>query len=167
MTNRGHLTVYTDKPEYKVGEGLKIFVEPRYDCRLTLINIDSHKNSCVLYPHPQLPDVAIKGGTQFVFPPRGSLKTQTPGVETVLAICNGSDEAVKHEYRDTSRVSCDANHRTVDYNDITYQDVVTETFILDLNDNEKPADNGSEYRAISTQNPYVAKAQVSAKVLEY
>ena len=164
---RGHLTVYTDKPEYKVGEGLKIIVEPRYDCRLTLINIDDHKRSCVLYPHPQLPDETIKGGSRFVFPPRGSLKTQTPGVETILAICNGSKEAVEHEYRDTSHVSCDATHRTVDYNDITYKNVVTEVLTLDLNDDTKPTGSGSEYRAISNHNPYVAKAHVKAKVTEY
>ena len=55
----------------------------------------------------------------------------------------------------------------MDYNDITYKDVVTEVLTLDLDDNEKPTGSGTEYRAISSHNPYVAKAQVSATVREY
>ncbi|MBV0914194.1 DUF4384 domain-containing protein [Anianabacter salinae] len=163
----GHLTVYTDKPTYKVGEGLKIIVEPRQDCRLTLINIDDQRRSCVLYPHPGLPDVPIKGGTQYVFPPQGSLRTSAPGVETILAICNAADAAIADVQRDTSRVSCDASARSVDYDAITYDSVVNEVLALDLSSDDRTAGNGTTYRALSSQNPDVAKAQVSATVTEY
>lgn len=164
---QGHLTVYTDKPTYKVGEGLRIFVEPREDCRLTLINIDSHKRSCVLYPHPALPDVAIKGGSQYVFPPRGSLKTSTPGAETILAICNGSDHAIGLETRDTSKVSCDVSQRAAGHDDVKYGDVVREVLALDLGDDGKTTAAGVDYRAVSSHNPAVAKAQITAIVTDY
>ncbi len=162
-----HLTVYTDKPRYKVGEGLKIIVEPRTDCRLTLINIDDKNRSCVLYPHPALPDVPIAGGTQYVFPPQGSLKTSAPGVETILAVCNGSSAAITEVQRDTSKVSCDAGARTVPYDAITYGNVANEVLTLDLGSDEKSVGNGTTYRGLSSQNPDVAKAKVSAIVTEY
>lgn len=164
VPTKGHLTVYTDKPAYKVGEGLRIFVEPRDDCRLTLINIDSHKRSCVLYPHPALPDAPIPAGTQYVFPPRGSLKTSTPGTETILAICNGSDQAIGQETRDTSRVSCDVSQRKPGTGDVRYDDVVREVLALDLGDDSQTTGAGVTYRAISSHNPNVAKAQVTAIV---
>ena len=164
VPTKGHLTVYTDKPAYKVGEGLRIFVEPREDCRLTLINIDSHKRSCVLYPHPALPDAPIPAGTQYVFPPRGSLKTSTPGTETILAICNGSDQAIGQETRDTSRVSCDVSQRKPGTGDVRYDDVVREVLALDLGDDSQTTGAGVTYRAISSHNPNVAKAQVTAIV---
>ena len=63
VTAQSHLTIYTDKPAYKVGEELRVFIEPRHDCRLTLISIDDDHDSCVLYPFPGLPDVVVKGGT--------------------------------------------------------------------------------------------------------
>ena len=163
LTARGHLTVYTDKPAYKVGEGLRIFVEPRQDCRLTLINIDDKKRSCVLYPHPALPDVPIPGGTQYVFPPRGSLRTDSPGVETILAICNGAKDAVSAAVRDTSRVSCDVSQRSPGVRDVTYSDVANEVLLLDLG-SEKVSDSGASFRAMSRRNPDIAKAQVSAIV---
>ncbi len=162
---QSHLTVYTDKPSYKVGEGLKIIVEPRHDCRLTLINIDDQKRSCVLYPHPALPDEVIPGGSQYVFPPRGSLKTQYVGVETILAICNGGSEAIAEETRDTSRVSCDVSQN--ESGEATYKDVVNEVLALDLGSDDKATLSGATYRAVSTHNPAVAKAQISAHVTDY
>ena len=167
VPTQGHLTVYTDKPVYKVGEGLRIFVEPREDCRLTLINIDSQKRSCVLYPHPALPDEPIAGGSQFVFPPRGSLKTSTPGAETILAICNGSDHAIGLETRDTSKVSCDVSQRAAGHGDVRYGDVVREVLALDLGDDGKTTPAGVDYRAVSSHNPAVAKAQITAIVTGY
>lgn len=164
VPTKGHLTVYTDKPSYKVGEGLRIFVEPREDCRLTLINIDSHKRSCVLYPHPALPDAPIPGGTQYVFPPRGSLKTSSPGTETILAICNSSEHAIGLETRDTSKVSCDVSQRAPGHGDVRYDDVVREVLSLDLGADDKTTGAGVDYKAVSSHNPHVAKAQVSAFV---
>ncbi|WGW05536.1 DUF4384 domain-containing protein [Tropicibacter oceani] len=159
---QSHLTVYTDKPSYTVGEGMKIIVEPRHDCRLTLINIDDQKRSCVLYPHPALPDEVIPGGSQYVFPPRGSLKTQYVGVETILAICNGGHEAISKEVRDTSQVSCDVSHNQSGA--AQYKEVVNEVLALDLGSDDKATLSGATYRAVSTHNPTVAKAQISAHV---
>ena len=167
VATRSLLTVYTDQPSYKVGEGLIVYVEPRHDCRLTLINIDEYGKSCVLYPHPGLPDEVIKGGTQFVFPPRGSLRTTKPGLETLLAVCNASSDAVAIERRDTSHVSCDVSTRANPNADVTYKNVVNEVFALDLGGPEKVADSGATYKAISTHNPDVAKAQISVPVTEY
>ena len=167
VQGRSALTIYTDKPAYKVGEGLRVYVEPRHDCRLTLINIDDHGKSCVLYPHPALPDTPVKGGTQFVFPPTGSLTANEAGVETILAICNGAEDAVYAATRDTSKVSCDANYRVNDYSQISQHDIIKEILSLDLSGGDKVADNGAIYNGLSTQNPHVAKAQISAPVTDY
>ena len=167
VQGRSALTIYTDKPAYKVGEGLRIFVEPRHDCRLTLINIDDHGKSCVLYPHPALPDVPIKGGTQYTFPPTGSLTANEAGVETILAICNGAADAVRLVTRDTSKVSCDASQRVNDYSQISQHDIIREVLSLDLGGKDKVADNGATYNGLSSQNPHIAKAQISAPVTNY
>lgn len=167
VPTRGKLTVFTDKPTYKVGEGLIIYVEPRHDCRLTLISIDDKHQSCVLYPDPRIADHPIKAGERFVFPPRGSLRTSAPGVETILAICNADRRAVTYQDRDTSKVSCDPSQRADPYADVSYGDVANEVLILDLDAPEKVAGNGSAYRGLSTQNPHVAKAQISVPVTEY
>lgn len=165
VATRSHLTVYTDKPTYKVGDPLRVFIEPRHDCRLTLISIDDDHDSCVLYPFPGLPDVVIPGGTQYVFPPQGALRTSEPGLETILAICNGSDAAIKAERSGTNTVSCSASHQPLSRE--TYTGLVTETLILDLNpgggDDLKTA-SGADYRAVSSHNPDVTKAQISVVV---
>ncbi|WP_425100337.1 DUF4384 domain-containing protein [Tropicibacter sp. S64] len=159
---QSHLTVYTDKPTYKVGEGLKIIVEPKQDCRLTLINIDDQKRSCVLYPHPALPDEVIPAGGQYIFPPRGSLKTQYVGVETILAICNGGTAAIQAETRDTSSVSCDVSQNASGVG--KYETVVNEVLALDLGADEQQTLSGASFKAVSSHNPDVAKAQISAVV---
>ncbi len=167
VQTKSHLTVYTDKPSYKVGEGLKIIIEPRHDCRLTLISIDDKHRSCVLYPFPGLEDIVIPGGTQYIFPPRGGLRTTEAGLETILALCNSSQKAIDTHTRDLSKVSCDANHRTVEKDQITYRDIAHETLVLDLKDDTKVTDAGVQYRATSTHNPHVAKAQITVPVTDY
>lgn len=165
VTAQSHLTVYTDKPTYKVGDPLRIFIEPRHDCRLTLISIDDDHDSCVLYPFPGLPDVVIKGGSQYVFPPQGALRTSEPGLETVLAICNGSDAAISKERSGTNSVSCSANHQPISRE--SYTSVVNETLILDLNPgggDQLSTASGADYRAVSSHNPDVTKAQISVLV---
>jgi hypothetical protein len=162
---QSHLTVYTDKPSYKLGEGLQIYVEPRHDCRLTLISIDDDHDSCVLYPFPGLEDIVIKGGTQYVFPPQGSLRTSEPGLETILAICNGGQKAIETHTRDTSKVSCAADHKPI--SKAHYEAVVNETLVLDLNGgapDRKSTLSGADYRAVSDHNPDVTKAQISVVV---
>lgn len=167
VPTRGKLTVYTDKPAYKVGEGLIIYVEPRHDCRLTLISIDDRHQSCVLFPDPRLPDHPVKAGERFVFPPRGSLRTSAPGVETILAICNADRNAVTYRERDVSKVSCDPSQRADPYAEVTYDTVAHEVLVLDLDGPEKVADSGVPYRGLSTHNPHLAKAQISVPVTGY
>ncbi|MBV6637325.1 MAG: DUF4384 domain-containing protein, partial [Mameliella sp.] len=165
---QSHLTVYTDKPTYKVGDELRVFIEPRHDCRLTLISIDDDHDSCVLYPFPGLDDIVIPGGTQYVFPPKGALRTSEPGLETILAICNGGDAAIKKATRDTSKVSCAAGHKTVSKDH--YEGIVKETLILDLDadaKDKKHTASGVDYRAVSKHNPDVTKAQISVVVRDY
>ena len=165
---QSHLTVYTDKPTYKVGDELRVFIEPRHDCRLTLISIDDDRDSCVLYPFPGLEDIVIPGGTQYVFPPRGALRTSEPGLETILAICNGGQSAIDKITRDTSKVSCAAGHKTVSKDH--YEGIVNETLVLDLNAGSKDAKktaSGVDYRAVSKHNPDLTKAQISVVVREY
>jgi mono/diheme cytochrome c family protein len=161
---RSLLTVYTDKPAYKVGEGLRIFVEPRKDCRLTLISIDDRRRSCVLYPHPALADEVIPGGSRYVFPPQGTLTTSEPGKETILAVCNASPDAISALRRDTSKVSCDPNQRQVDYEEITYKDVALEVLAFNPAAEDKTTVTGADYSGLSTLNPDVAKAQISVPV---
>lgn len=165
---QSHLTVYTDKPTYKVGEGLKIYVEPRHDCRLTLISIDDDHDSCVLYPFPGLEDIVIPGGTQYTFPPQGTLRTSEPGLETILAICNGGKKAIDTHTRDTTKVSCSADHKTISKE--FYSEVVNETLVLDLDGgkpDQKTTLSGADYRAVSDHNPDVTKAQISVIVHDH
>ncbi|MBV7396028.1 DUF4384 domain-containing protein [Mameliella sediminis] len=165
---QSHLTVYTDKPTYKVGDELRVFIEPRHDCRLTLISIDDDHDSCVLYPFPGLDDIVIPGGTQYVFPPKGALRTSEPGLETILAICNGGQAAIDKVTRDTSKVSCSVGHKAVSKDH--YETVVNETLVLDLGAGEKDkkhTDSGVDYRAVSKHNPDVTKAQISVVVRDY
>ena len=152
------LTVYTEQPSYKLGEGLRIYVEPRHDCRLTLINIDEAGKSCVLYPHPEMEDVTIKGGSQFVFPPRGSLTTGDVGNETLLAICNASDAALSHAVRDTRQTSCDVGQRYEPDKPITPH-AVYETLVLDLDAPAKTTGSGADYDALSTLNPDITQSR--------
>ncbi len=162
---QSHLTIYTDKPAYKVGDSLKIFIEPRHDCRLTLISIDDDHDSCVLYPFPGLADIVIPGGTQYVFPPQGALRTSEPGLETIVAICNAGDAAIKAETRDTRAVSCSADHKPISRQ--TYSSLVNETLVLDLNDggaDQNSTPSGADFRAVSKHNPDVAKAHISVFV---
>jgi hypothetical protein len=165
VTAQSHLTVYTDKPTYKVGDPLQVFIEPRFDCRLTLISIDDDHDSCVLYPFPGLDDFVIPGGTQYVFPPKGALRTSEPGMETILAICNGSDAAIRAERRATNAVSCSADHQPLTRD--SYGTLLKETLVLDLNgdpDAQQQTASGADYRAVSDHNPDVTKAQISVFV---
>jgi len=167
VATQSALTIYTDKPAYKIGDGIRIIIEPRADCRLTLINIDNDNKSCVLYPHPAFPDTPIKGGTQYIFPPQGSLTASEVGTETILAICNASPEAISIAARDTSQVSCDPGQRATPYASISNDVIVREVFTLNPGSDTNTADNGATYRALSTQNPNIAKAQISVPVTQY
>lgn len=162
-----HLTVYTEYPSYKVGDRVKVFIEPKFDCQLTLISIDDKKRSCVIFPHPDLDNSPIKGGTRYVFPPVGGLRTTEAGQETILAICNADPKALSTDYRDLSRVSCDPNYREVGYEEINTGDVIHEMLLFDPNDDEQTGINGADYTKLSTQNPYVAQGLATITVTHH
>jgi hypothetical protein len=159
----GTLAIYTAKQNYRVGDSIRLFIEPQRDCRLTLINIDNDNDSCVMFPHPELDDKPIAGGSRYIFPPKGSLKFSEAGVETVIAVCNFSKAAIAAELRDTSKVSCDKTQLV--NAEIRVQDsAILETFTFDisgsqdkLSDVANSTDKGSADRAI-------VKAQISIPV---
>lgn len=157
------LAIYADKERYKVGDSIRLIVEPRHDCKLTLINIDDDGDSCVLFPTAKLGDELISGGAKFVFPPVGSMTALEAGVESVLAICNGSEEAIHSELRDTSQVSCDsalrANSDQTDKHNGLY-----ELFGVNSDSEEKTSKTGGQFKVLSSQNPDVAKARLSVTV---
>lgn len=157
------LTIYADKDSYRVGDRIRLIVEPRNDCKLTLINIDDDGDSCVLFPHPGLPDNPIVGGTQFVFPPTGGMIAAEAGLETVQAICNGSKEAIHDELRNTSQVSCDLSQRTNPSEAVGLENL-KELFVLDVGGEEKTSKTGSKFNALSSHNPDIAKARLSIRV---
>lgn len=158
-----NLTVYTDKPVYHLGDGIRIFVEPRVQCRLTIVNIDDDGDSCVLYPHPQLADDPIPAGTRFIYPPRGSITAAEAGTETILAICNASAEAVNYTRRDTSQVSCDPSQRANPTHRIQTK-AVYETFVLNLDGPEQTTDSGASFKALSSHNREVLQGRIQVEV---
>ena len=107
----------------------------------------------------------IPGGGQFVFPPQGALTTTEPGLETILAICNGSAQAIAAAARDISTTSCDPNQRTVYYDAITTDSVATEMLLYDPAADDKTTGSGTTYSGLSTHNPDIAKAKILVPVL--
>lgn len=162
---QSHLTVYTDKPTYKVGEGLKIFVEPRDDCRLTLLNVDSTGHTCVLFPHPALADHVVKGGSQFVFPPQGALRTSIPGSETVKAICDSSPAALAKHHRQVDGLSCDPGLNGAGVYEDKDRGAAYEALIFTPTSTPQHTDHAAAHvGVVQTHDSHVAKAQVTAIV---
>ncbi|WP_417209489.1 hypothetical protein [Antarctobacter sp.] len=162
---RSRLTVYATPTSVKVNEEVKIFVEPREDCRLTLISIDDDHDSCILFPMEGFEDKVIPGGSQFIYPPRGTMTSPEPGLETILAICNGNQAAIEQATRNTNQVSCTKGHQAVTRE--RYSAMVNETFVTDPDADPqvtRKTDSGVDFRALSSHNPDVAQAQVSVVV---
>ena len=157
------LTMFTDRPSYTVGDELRIFIEPRATCRLTLINVDDDGDRCVLFPHPALADDPVQAGTRFVFPPQPfRMIAQEEGTETVLAVCNSAREAIIGVGVDTAAVSCDAQQRSLSAEEAAQ--VVYRTLSLEVTTAEKTTDAGVSYKAFSSHNPDVVQAQISFEV---
>ena len=158
------LTMFTDEPSYAVGDAVRIFVEPRVPCRLTLINVDAEGDRCVLFPHPALPDELLPGGERFVYPPEGARITATEaGTETILAFCNASREAIGQPRRDTSDVSCDAAQRP-DTSAGQAAQRIYRTIVIDPNAAERTTESGVTYQSLSSHNPDLLQAQMRFEV---
>ena len=157
------LTMFTDRPSYAVGDEVRIFIEPRATCRLTLINIDDDGDRCVLFPHPALADQPLPAGGRFVFPPPPfRMIAEEAGTETVLAVCNSAREAVVGGGVDTAAVSCDARQRSLSADEAAQ--VVYRMLNLEVTTSEKTTDAGVTYKAFSSHNPDVVQAQISFEV---
>jgi len=157
------LAIYTEDRDYRVGDAIRLFIEPQRQCRLTLINIDDDGDSCVMFPHPDLDDKPIAAGSTFVFPPKGSLRFSEVGVETVIAVCNFSRAAINAELRDTSKVSCDKSQLVYAGTKIE-DDAILETFTFDANDSETGLNGVANNTDLTSENRAIVKAQISIAV---
>ena len=157
------LAIYTEDKDYRVGDAIRLFIEPQRQCRLTLINIDDDGDSCVMFPHPELDDEPIAAGSTFVFPPKGSLRFSESGVETVIAVCNFSKAAIEAELRDTSKVSCDKTQRV--YAEAKIEDAaILETFTFDANDTGSDLSGVANNTDLDSQGRALVKATISIPV---
>ncbi len=156
------LTVYTDRSSYGVGDRVRIFVEPRTTCRLTLINVDDDGDYCLLFPHAVFADDPLRAGEQFVYPPRGFITAEEVGTETVLALCNASPETLDADRLDTTAVSCGARQPALPPEEIAR--IVYRTLALDVTTGKTSTDVGGTYQALSSYNPDVVQAQIRYEV---
>ena len=121
------------KKSFQIGEKIELLLKPPKDCRLTLLNTDTRGNSCLLFPHPGLPDQPLKANVTVRFPPRGSLTLAQAGDETFIALCNASKVAKAAETRKTRHINCSKGT-----GDRLFNNTLLETVVFDLND-----DNGA------------------------
>lgn len=124
---RADFGLVSDRPSYSVNDRMVLTLTPPVDCRLTLINVDKAGNSCLLLPHPDVPDTLLKAKTPFRFPPRGAMRASASGEETFVALCNASPAAIATERRLTTSVPCaDATTRPVEFETRTLETVVVD-----------------------------------------
>ena len=103
------LSLTADKTTVRKGDQIRLTVTPQSACRLTLVNVDSKGNSCLLYPTARMTDKVVQAGEPFAFPPpgpTGTLRLHETGEETFIAMCNATDSAIKAATRDTKSVTC-------------------------------------------------------------
>ena len=103
---RGGLTMYTDRSAYRKGEQGVLTIEPRDDCRLTLLNINPKGQACLLYPNAAFGDGLLKAGRTFTFPPRGTMTFDKTGTETFVALCDASRGALAKLKDDRPSFTC-------------------------------------------------------------
>ena len=92
------LRVATDKPVYRKGEVVSVYVSTAVPCYLTLVNIGSSGQARVLLPNAHQPQSLLPAGETVVFPVAGTnLRLTTiglPGMETVMALCSEDQRPV-------------------------------------------------------------------------
>lgn len=84
------LEVATDKPVYRVGEAITVFVRSQQACRLTIVNIGAGGVARILFPNRLQPANQIAAGQTYSLPgtPAVALVATGPvGSESVIAIC--------------------------------------------------------------------------------
>ncbi|MEZ5923073.1 MAG: DUF4384 domain-containing protein [Hyphomicrobiaceae bacterium] len=98
------IALFSDKSKYKKGDLATFTVSSKQDCNLTLINVDSKGVGTVLLPNDFQKENFLKAGTEIQVPGADAafqLRLQDKGTETVIAVCNASQEEVdgiKHNF---------------------------------------------------------------------
>ncbi len=121
--------ITAERTSFKRGESIQLAITPSEDCRLTLLNVDKAGKSCLLLPHPKLPDTVLKAGQRTVFPPKGALRLEQPGEETFVAMCNASEAAKAQAVRTSRLIDCSKGAA-----DRSFNDKVFETVTFDIDD---------------------------------
>ncbi|MEZ5774652.1 MAG: DUF4384 domain-containing protein [Hyphomicrobiaceae bacterium] len=98
------LALFSDRSTYKKGALASFTVSSKQDCYLTLINVDAKGVGTVIYPNEYQKDHFLAAGKELVLPGDDApfqFRLQDYGTETVIAVCNASEEAVdgiKHDF---------------------------------------------------------------------
>ncbi|MEM1198543.1 MAG: DUF4384 domain-containing protein, partial [Pseudomonadota bacterium] len=99
-----HLSLFSDKSDYKVKEHAVFTVKSEQDCFLTLINVDGKDKATVIFPNKFQQKNFLKAGKEFQFPGKKAkfkFQLQDPGKETVVALCTKTQAAaknIKHDF---------------------------------------------------------------------
>jgi hypothetical protein len=99
-----HVSIVADKAHYRLGDKPVFSVQTNHDCRLTLVNVDSHGVGTVIFPNRFDQNNAIRGNREFQYPAADAafdFAFSESGKETVIAICDtkgGSLDEVKHDF---------------------------------------------------------------------
>ena len=159
------LSIYVEQKDYRVGDALELTIRSTENCRLTLINIDDDKDSCVLYPSKKFGDDLLISGRSLKFPPAGRLSFSESGTETVIAICNYSNAAIEAELRNTTSVSCYSDE-VEKVSEEKAEAVILETLVLDVDKDFQSINDipNSEPSKLPIGN--ILRSQISLKVSE-
>ena len=57
-----------DKPVYYAGDDISLKIKPTKDCYVAVVSVDQEGKAFLLYPNPESPSVAVKGGEEFKIP---------------------------------------------------------------------------------------------------
>ncbi len=106
-----HLTLFSNKSDYKVKEHAVFTVKSEQDCFLTLINVDSKDKATVIFPNKFQQENHLKAGKEFHFPGKAAkfkFLLKDPGKETVVALCRktkAASKGIKHNFKKSAFTS--------------------------------------------------------------
>ena len=100
-----HISLFSDKSEYKVHEHAVFTVKSEEDCFLTLINVDAKDKATVIFPNKFQQEHHLKANEELHFPGKGAsfkFQLQDPGKETVVALCRktkAESKGIRHNFK--------------------------------------------------------------------
>lgn len=106
-----HITLFSDKSEYKVHEHAVFTVKSEQDCFLTLINVDAKDKATVIFPNKFQQENHLKANEELHFPGKKAnfkFQLQDPGKETVVALCRktkAESKGIKHNFKKSAFTS--------------------------------------------------------------